>query len=197
MKIEQILNTNTSETPKDVEANQLTVPVAVPSVEDEQKKAEEKEKKELENNKEIGAVREDIMKQFENKEGYAEGHIMNPKMLDKIAQLEAINPVTLEFNQERYDDYINDRDNNGKCTVVEIQKKLKEIIERGDEDEIKDAYYNSEVIQGKGGYNRYPVNEDTGEVFLSRGRSNTTGTPAYKAKLAQKAKELGLKIEGE
>lgn len=195
MNPEQKIN-NVTENIKTNESIQELVSTEVISEEDKQAKIKEKVQKEKENNQEISKVREDLMKQFEgqeSKEEYPEGHIMNPKMLDKIAQLEAIDTTTGEFNQERYDDYINGQAKLGSYSVGENQKKLQKKIDAGKK--IKN-YYDTEVIYGQGGWNRYPVNQDTGEVFLSRGSSNTTGSPEYKVKLAQKAKELGIKVEG-
>ena len=197
MNPEQKLGNNIQEKIINNESVKEVVSTEVISEEDKQAKAEEKAQKEEKNNEEIAKKREEIMNQMggqESKEEYPEGHIMNPQMLDKIAQLEAIDTTTGEFNQERYDDYINGQAKLGAYTVGENQKKLQKKIDAGKK--IKN-YYDTEVIYGQGGWNRYPVNQDTGEVFLSRGASNTTGSPEYKAKLAQKATELGIKVEGE
>jgi hypothetical protein len=197
MNPEQKLGHNVQEKIITNESVQEVAPVEAISEEDKQANAEKKVQAEIQNNEEIAKKREEIMNQMggqESKEGYSEGHIMNPQMLDKIAQLEAIDTTTGEFNQERYDDYINGQAKLGVYTVGENQKKLQKKIDAGKK--IKD-YYNTEVIYGQGGWNRYPVDLNSGEVFLSRGASNTTGSPEYKAKLAQKAKELGIKVEGE
>jgi hypothetical protein len=127
-------------------------------------------------------------KPLEKKEGYEENHIMNPGMLNKIAQLEAISPDTLEFDQERYDNYMNSQSKLGPYSVGENQKKIQEGLDMGEQ--ISDVPL--ETIYGQGGWNRYLVNNMDGKVSLSEAKDQSTGSPEYRAKLAQKAKELGL-----
>jgi len=121
----------------------------------------------------------------ESTESFPEGHIMDPKILDKIAQLEAISPSTLEFDQQRYDDYINSSEGN---TIQKSQDEIKRRLNEG-----KKPNYDNVSIYGKGGWNRYDATD--GIVRLSRGSTVSTGTEEYKAKLAQKAKELGIRVE--
>lgn len=191
MSIEQNLNQNSQEEIKNNEVTKEVSPVEVVSDEDKVIKAEE-------NNKKIEEKKEEIIKQFsgqEVKKEFSEVHIMNPQILNKIAQLEAIDPNTLEFNQNRYDDYMNSEKQRGDYSVTENQKKIQQTIDNGGN--LEDSYWDAEVIYGQGGWNRYPVNTDTGEVFLARGAGITTGSPEYKTKLAEKAKELGIKVDGQ
>lgn len=126
----------------------------------------------------------------EAKEEFPENHIMNSKILDKIAQLEAIDPITGEFNQERYDDYINSESKRGSYSVTANQEKIKEALDMGDS--IGDI--DTEIIAGVGNVNRYVASAIDGTIALSRGASNTSGSEFYKQKLAQKATELGFKV---
>lgn len=198
MSIEQNISNNDQ---KKIITNEVTrevVPPKITSPEDQGDEDALKIQKKQEQAQQVQDKRAEVMGKFEGqeeKEKYPEGHILNPDMLDKIAQLEAIDPNTGEFNQERYEDYINSQARLGSYTVGENQKRINEAIQSGKE--LKKALRRVEVIYGQGGWNRYPINEDTGEVFLSRGISNTTGSPEYKAKLAQRAKELGIKVEEE
>ena len=140
-------------------------------------------------------IRNELMGENENKEEFPEGHIMNLNMLDKIAQLEAINPDTSEFDQDRYDNYMNGQSKLGAYSVGENQKIIKEKIQQGKS--LEKALLRTEIIYGDGGWNRYRVDPFTGMVKLLRGVSNTSGSGEYKAKLAEKAKEIGLVVEGQ
>lgn len=197
MNLEQSLNSSNQEKIINNESVEEVAPAEVVSEEDNQAKIELKAakielkaQKEKENNEQIAKIKEGIMNQLggqESKEEYPEGHIMNPQMLDKIAQLEAISPSTLEFDQQRYDDYINSSEGN---TIKKGQDEIKARLNEG-----KKPRYSNISIYGKGGWNRYDATD--GIVRLSRGSSVTTGGPEYKTKLAQKARELGIKVEGE
>lgn len=192
MSKEQNLNSNSQEEIINNESVPEVVHTEVVSEEDKQAKIIEKAQKEKENNEQIAKVREDLMKQFENsesKEEYPEGHIMNPNMLDKIAQLESIDWDTLESSQKKYDDYIN-----GQLSRIigNNQKKLQANIDLGK----KPKYYDADTILGIGGLNRYVV-RDNGIIELARGGMVESGDNEYKEKLAQKAKELGIKVEGQ
>ncbi len=138
-------------------------------------------------------------KNLEVKKEFPDGHIMNPNMLDKIAQLEAIDWNTLEFKKEKYDNYINEQKKLGAFTVGENQRKIQEFLDKGKTIEKSIDKANLEPIYGMGGLNRYIINsmDGNGTVKLSRGSSNTSGSVEYKAKLAEKAKELGIKVEGQ
>ncbi|MEI7765116.1 MAG: hypothetical protein WCI93_00855 [bacterium] len=199
MNKEQVtLNQNVQEEIITNELAQEAVPKQVVSEEEKQAKANEKALKKLENDKQVEEQREKIMIQFdgqESKEEYPEGHILNSKTLGKVAQLEAIDPNTGEFNQERYDDYINMQPSLERRSVGENQKVIKEAMEGGKafDRSLRDA----EIIYGEGGMNRYGIDIRSGIVKLLRGSSNTSGNPDYKTKLVQKAKELGIMVDGQ
>lgn len=191
MKLEQSTN-NVPEKIITNESVEEVVPIEVISEEDKQAKVEEKLQKEKENNDEIAKKREEIMNQMgeqESKEGYQEGHIMNPNMLDKVAQLEAIDWDTLEFSQKRYDNYFS---SNFASVIEKNQKKLQSRIDLG-----KKPYYDeTDTIMGLSGLNRYVVREN-GILELARGGLLESGNQEYKEKLYKKAKELGITVQGQ
>lgn len=124
------------------------------------------------------------------------GCIFDPELLHKIAQLEAISQDTFEFDQSRYEKYIKDEQEGRHrgYSVTSTQEKLKKLEEEGED--LKDVLYESEIIYGEGGWNRYKVDEDTGMIKLDSGKSatNTTGSKQYFEALRSKAKELGMDI---
>jgi ParB-like chromosome segregation protein Spo0J len=124
---------------------------------------------------------------MENKEGLSENNILNPNILDKVAQMEAIDPATGQFSQERYDDYMNNQSKLGTYSVGENQKRAQEAVDMGDEMDMVDF----EAIYGVGGMNRYMVDQE-GNVHLSRGGDVASGGELYKTALLNKARELGI-----
>jgi hypothetical protein len=199
MNPEQKIN-NVSEKIITNESAQEVVSGEVISEEEKQAKAEKKVQAEIKNNEDIAKIKEEIMNQLggqESKEGYPEGHIMNPQMLDKIAQLEAISHDTFEIIQDRYEKYIKDEQEgrHGQNSVTFNQKNLGKLLEE-DSDSKEDIFaFDSEVIYGEGGWNRYTI-DATGAVKLNSGTSatNTTGSKQYFDALRSKAKELGMDI---
>lgn len=188
MGLEQNLNKNSEEGIKTNEVVVETVPVIVPSTEEKEAKVEEKKQKEEKNNKEIEEKRKEILQKFEEQETkneFPEGHVMNPKMLEKIAQLEAIDPDTLEFNQQRYDAYLSSSEGN---TIKTSQDDYNKRINEG-----KKPRNDNVTIYGKGGYNRYSATEKF-IVKLDTGHTVSSGKPEYRQKLAEKAKEFGLEV---
>lgn len=139
----------------------------------------------------IQAVGQDSNASNESKEAFPENHILNPNMLNRIAQLEAISPETGEFSQERYDDYYNNQAKLVQYSVVANQQKIQEGINQGKE---LRRIRGVEVIYGQGGWNRYGIDMNDGTVSLLRGVSVTSGSEKYQAALAAKAAELGLRV---
>ena len=115
--------------------------------------------------------------------------ILDEDLLDKIAQIEAIDVNNCEYSADRKQEYISGEAKRGNYSVTANQEKFKEMLEI--DGEILD-YSDAEVIYGQGGWNRYGIDSDTGTVKLLRGVSNTTGSPEYLAAVEKKAKELGL-----
>lgn len=115
--------------------------------------------------------------------------ILDEDLLDKIAQIEAIDVNSGEFSAERKQEYVSGEAKRGSYSVTANQEKFKEMLEL--DGEILD-YSDAEVIYGQGGWNRYGIDSDTGTVKLLRGVSNTTGSPKYLEAVEKKAKELGL-----
>lgn len=115
--------------------------------------------------------------------------ILDEDLLDKIAQIEAIDVNTCEYSKDRKQEYISTESKRGNYSVTANQEKFKEMLEL--DGEILD-YSDAEVIYGQGGWNRYGIDSETGTVKLLRGVSNTTGSPEYLAAVEKKAKELGL-----
>lgn len=115
--------------------------------------------------------------------------ILDQNLLDKIAQIEAIDVNTYEYSEDRKQEYISTESKRGNYSVTANQEKFKEMLDI--EGEILD-YSDAEVIYGQGGWNRYGIDSETGTVKLLRGVSNTTGSPEYLAAVEKKAKELGL-----
>ncbi len=124
---------------------------------------------------------------LEQKSEFPENHILNPNILDKVAQMEAIDPATGQFSEERYNDYVNNQSKLGNYSVIENQKKAQEGIDMGDDMDMIDF----EAIYGVGGMNRYMVDQE-GKVHLSRGGDVASGGEVYKTALLNKAKELGI-----
>jgi hypothetical protein len=154
--------------------------------------------KDTENGQKIESVKEEILKHFEKKEEYPEGHIFNSQMLDKIAQLSAISTNDdHEFMQSVYDQYIKEEKEgkNGKNSVSYNQENLKKLIEDG-YDSKEDIYqFDSEIIYGFGGWLRFKIDK-SGSVRLESGQSatNTTGDKKYFQFLINKGKELGMDL---
>lgn len=115
--------------------------------------------------------------------------ILDEDLLDKIAQIEAIDVNSCEYSADKKQEYISGEVKRGNYSVTANQEKFKEMLDM--EGEILD-YSEAEVIYGQGGWNRYGIDSDTGTVKLLRGVSNTTGSPEYLAAVEKKAKELGL-----
>ncbi len=115
--------------------------------------------------------------------------ILDEDLLDKIAQIEAIDVNTCESSEDRKREYISGEPKRGSYSVTANQEKFKEMLEL--DGEILD-YSDAEVIYGQGGWNRYGIDSETGTVKLLRGVSNTTGSPKYLEAVEKKAKELGL-----
>lgn len=139
----------------------------------------------------IQAVGQDANATKESKESFSENYILNPNMLGKIAQLEAISPETGEFSQERYDDYYNNQAKLAQYSVAANQQKIQDGLAQGKE---LRRIRGVEVIYGQGGWNRYGIDMNDGGVSLLRGVSVTSGSEKYQAALAAKAAELGLKV---
>ena len=197
MNPEQKFGHNVQEETITNESVKEVAPIEVISEEDKQVQDEIKDQKEKENNKEITKKREEIMQQLggiESKEEYPEGHILNSNILDKIAQLEAIDKDSLEFNQEKYDQFIEEEKNGTSGPVIGNQEKIKRFVEEGDD--LESSLSEADVMYGIGGWNRYVVDADTGMVKLDSGKSatNSTGDRSYFNALKAKAKELGMDI---
>ncbi|MCX6755684.1 MAG: hypothetical protein NT068_04095 [Candidatus Nomurabacteria bacterium] len=194
----KVIEVNTPIPP--VEATNTKVEAMNGSSEVVQEKTVEVDTKLTQNAEEIIEVKTESAKEIEEVKGvesketkqeFSENYILNPKLLDKIAQMEAIHPETLEFDQQRYDDYINGQAKLGNYSVGVNQNKVRDALATGKS--IRRA--RTEPIYGQGGWNRYGIDGESGEVKLLRGVSNTSGSEEYKIKLAEKAKELGFKVE--
>lgn len=177
-----------------------SAPKQIVNEEEKQARIEESNQREKENIEKIKDLKQEILQQIENsesKEEYPEGHIMNANMLDKIAQLGAIDTDSLKFVQSRYDKYMQEEQNgkHGINSVTFNQKNLKQLLEE-DPDSKEDIFaFDSNVIYGEGGWLRFEI-DASGAVKLDSGISatNTTGSKQYFEALRSKAKELGMEI---
>lgn len=167
------------------ENNEAVKSVDVPSEEELQAKEAVKAENKIADEKKIDELKNELMNEVESKDEFPEGHLMNPKTAINIAQLEAIDWDTLEFSQEKYDQYVNSSE------FATIQKGIEDTKKRISEG--KKPRYDEICIYGKGGYNRYGFYND-GKVKLDRGNTVTSGTEKYTEKLLQKARELGFGI---
>ncbi len=138
---------------------------------------------------------------LKTKELLASGKILDPELINKLAQIEAIDPnsPTFEFKQDRYDSFIRNDKRNPINSLTANQNEFKKLIDNNEllsESMIMRAHRKGGVIAGNGNYNRYGVDSKTGELTLISGTSktNTSGSPEYFKFLKEKAKELGVNL---
>ncbi len=143
---------------------------------------------------EVPPVAEPVIQQkVESKETFSEVKITDPDLLEKIAQLEAIDSSG-NFNQEKYAKYLADEvaGKHGNSSVTQNQKKALEAIAEGES--IEDFGYTLDTIYGEGGWNRYAIDAMTGEIKLSEAKDQASGGEQYREILKAKARELGIKV---